>query len=824
MRSKLLLHRLRMTLALLFLCALGSPAVGQVIAPAQVLDPPTPPPEERFHGNSVSSDGQYLAVGAPYYNGGTGGTSPGSVIIYRKLAGSWTFSQRLQAPTPVNGDGFGFHVELVGTQLIVGAPFSTVGGVNQRGAVYFYQRAGTSFGTNPQVLEPGTAPGANAGFGFHHSQDGGWLAIGAIRGGGGDGQVQLYRFDGDFEVWIYHSTLDVSLSSGSNFGVRTLMRGDRLLVTANAEQSTLGWAYEFERAGNGATAVWSQRQRFRPTSQSGAGTSSSFGSALALTDDGLSLLVGAPNERPVNGGAIIGAVFAFERNSAGNWQQIQRFSNTSPALTSSSFGSALAIDGSYALVADIRAGMGTPKPGAVQRYARGTAGLWSAPTSTYFFGASSTDSFFGAAISWRDGEAIIAAPLAPTGGSTSLGSGRVFTYLLGNTAPVINISTSLQRRQGAAPSAGTGVAEVADNESAPQSLEGTAIAGGTATGITTVVTDNIGGGLIAEVNAGCTATTGTQRLQVSDGLLAATGNLQVNVLPNDQPVLAYAPAGVPLSGAGSINPSQGPSDLGSISSVVVQSSGSYTGSLSVDGGGVIAYANAAPIGTHTVTIRATDNCGATGDASFALTVSNSAPSMAPAAPISRQQGSAPGPAVTLGTLSDPDTQLTALTVSQVSGGSASGISISQLTNTAGTVTAVLSAGCTATSGTLRFVVSDGSNTGTADVQINVASNSAPVLGNYASSAMLLGQSISVTPDAPPSDNGSVSSISVSSNPNTFAGSLSASTSTGVVSIGSAGPVGAYTIALTAVDNCSLTSTRSFSLLVNGDAVFAHGFE
>ncbi len=824
MRLELLLQRLRMTVGLLLICALGFPVLAQVITPAQVLDPPTPPPQERFHGQSVSSDGQYLAVGAPFYNGGTGGTSPGSVIIYRKLAGSWTFSQRLQAPTPVNGDGFGFHVELVGAQLIVSAPFSTVGGVAQRGAVYYYQRAGTSFGGSPQTIEPGTAPGANANFGFHHVQDDGWLAIGAIRGGGGDGQVQLYRFDGDFEVWIYHSTLDLSLGSGSNFGVRTLLRGDRLLVTANAEQSTLGWAYEFERTGNGATAVWSQRQRFRPTAQSGIGGSSSFGSALALTDDGLSLLIGAPNERPVNGGAIIGAVFAFERNGAGDWQQIQRFSNTSPALTSSSFGSALAIDGSYALVADIRAGMGTPKPGAVQRYARGTAGLWSAPTSTYFFGASANDSFFGAAMSWRDGEAIIAAPLALVGGNPSLGSGQVFTYLLSNTAPTINISTSLQRRQGAAPSAPTGVAEVADNESAPQSLEGTAIAGGTASGITTLATDNIGGGLIAEVNASCAATTGTQRLQVSDGLLAATGNLQVNVLPNDQPVLAYAPAGVPLSGTGSLNPSQGPSDLGGISSVVVQSPGSYTGTLSVDIGGVISYANAAPVGTHTVTIRATDNCGATRDASFALTVSNSAPSLAPAPPISRQQGSAAGPAVTLGTLSDPDTQLSALTVSQISGGTATGVNVSQLSNNAGTVTAVLGAGCTATSGTLRFEVSDGSNTGTADVQINVSNNSAPVLGNYPASSALLAQSISVSPDAPPSDNGMVSSISVASTPANFTGTLSANNSTGVVSIGNAGPVGPYTVTLTAVDNCSLTSTRSFSLSVNGDAMFANGFE
>jgi hypothetical protein len=36
--------------------------------------------------------------------------------------------------------------------------------------------------------------------------------------------------------------------------------------------------------------------------------------------------------------------------------------------------------------------------------------------------------------------------------------------------------------------------------------------------------------------------------------------------------------------------------------------------------GVISINNATPAGTHTITIRATDNCGATTDTSFTLTV------------------------------------------------------------------------------------------------------------------------------------------------------------------------------------------------------------
>ncbi|MCB1602650.1 MAG: hypothetical protein KDI66_21715, partial [Xanthomonadales bacterium] len=76
MRLTLLSYQWRFAAALLLMFGLAMPAIAQVIAPGQVLDIPTPPPLEQRFGQSVSSDGQYLAVGAPFYGGGTGGTSP----------------------------------------------------------------------------------------------------------------------------------------------------------------------------------------------------------------------------------------------------------------------------------------------------------------------------------------------------------------------------------------------------------------------------------------------------------------------------------------------------------------------------------------------------------------------------------------------------------------------------------------------------------------------------------------------------------------------------------------------------------------------------
>ncbi len=61
-------------------------------------------------------------------------------------------------------------------------------------------------------------------------------------------------------------------------------------------------------------------------------------------------------------------------------------------------------------------------------------------------------------------------------------------------------------------------------------------------------------------------------------------------------------------------------DSGTISTIAVQSNGTFTGTSSVDGGGIVSLGNSTPVGTHTIVIRATDNCSATTDANLSLTV------------------------------------------------------------------------------------------------------------------------------------------------------------------------------------------------------------
>jgi hypothetical protein len=394
----------------------------------------------------------------------------------------------------------------------------------------------------------------------------------------------------------------------------------------------------------------------------------------------------------------------------------------------------------------------------------------------------------------------------------------------GNTAPTFTPAGAIAREQGSAAGAAVTVGTVSDAETAVGSLVVTQIPGGTASGISVGSINNTTGTVTATLAASCSATAGTVRFQVSDGSLNGTGDLQLNVNANSAPTLTYDDQSLDGGGATSINPVAGPGDNGSVDSIAVQDTDTYSGTISVNGAGVVSISNAQPIGTHTITIRATDNCGAITDATFDLQVDNTAPTFTPAGSIVREQGSVAGAAVTVGTVSDAQTAAGNLVVTQIAGGTASGISVGSISNTAGTVTATLAASCSATAGTVRFQVSDGNLNSSGDLQLDITLNTLPTLGAYANTTVAVGQGAMISPDAAPADNGSVDSIEATILPITFAGTLNADLGTGKISIGAASPMDSYTVSVTITDNCGATAEQNFALEVADDRVFSDGFE
>ncbi len=401
-----------------------------------------------------------------------------------------------------------------------------------------------------------------------------------------------------------------------------------------------------------------------------------------------------------------------------------------------------------------------------------------------------------------------------------------FSIATPNAAPSITAATGLTRTQGSAASTSQ-IATISDPETAATSLSfstptvpaqisvaGIAVAGG--------------GAVSASLGASCTAVTGANAIlmRVSDGNSSTDSSLSLSVLANTLPNLGYTGVSLNEQAGLTINPSVAASDNGITNPVVsLLSNGTYTGGFSLNSStGVVQLSNASPVGNHVITIRITDSCGAIRDVNLNVTVLqvNTAPSFTAAASIIRQQGSPAGSAVQLGTVADGQSPSGNLTVSIINGGSVTGVTVNNLTNNAGVVSANISADCSAQSGTVRLQISDGSLSSTADVVIGINANTPPVLGSYLNTLMLPGASVSVNPSAAPTDNGTVDSLFISISPLSFTGGFNVAAPSAQISVTNANPPGVYQLSMRATDNCSAQSVQVLQLDVSTD--FKDGFE
>jgi hypothetical protein len=152
-----------------------------------------------------------------------------------------------------------------------------------------------------------------------------------------------------------------------------------------------------------------------------------------------------------------------------------------------------------------------------------------------------------------------------------------------------------------------------------------------------------------------------------------------------------------------------------------------------------------------------------------------------------------------------------------------GVTITNIVNSNGIVTADLMATCDGQTGNQDAMIqaSDGTNTVSAILRIVVQGHTAPTTGTYGPVTVIVGGSVQNTPSVPPSANGTVTSVTVAvTSPAGFTGTISVDPMTGVVSVTNAGPVNVYTVTVTVTDDCGVVSTTTFTLDVQapGNAI------
>ena len=347
---------------------------------------------------AMSGDGNTLAVGAPMENSAAKGIDgdqasdaaedAGAVYVYARNGAAWTQQAYIKASNAEAFDQFGNALALSadGNTLAVAAAFESSGatGINgnqadnsrpQAGAVYVFVRAGGSWSQQAYIKASNTGDmddGDTFGYSIALSDDGTTLAVGApsedssatgINGNQNDntaaGAGAVYVFTRSGNGWAQQSYVKPANTHGAMlFGYSVGLSADGSTLTAGSFDergcsNAINGPYEMKCGGTGAAyaftrngATWVQQAYLKAREQD---RGDSLGGAIAISDDGNTVVAGAADEDSMTTGVNAaksgdsgevgaaddtssGASYAFIR-AGGNWTEQASFKASNTGLT-----------------------------------------------------------------------------------------------------------------------------------------------------------------------------------------------------------------------------------------------------------------------------------------------------------------------------------------------------------------------------------------------------------------------------------------------------------------------------------------------------------
>lgn len=351
---------------------------------------------------ALSADGTTLAVAAWKEDSASVGVDgpqddetaevSGAVYVFAREGDEWSQQAYLKASNTEASDLFGISLALSadGDTLVVGAyneasvnSDQSNNGFPGAGAVYAFRRAGDAWSQTAYLKA--SNPGAQDGFGWSValSANGRTLAVGAYEeesdATGVDGDQldnsalragAVYLFAEDAGNWSQTTYLKASNTAfNDHFGGSLALAADGLTLAVGAHgEDSSATGINGDQLNNGfeasgavyvfvsAMGAWSQ-QAYIKASNTGMGDT--FGTSVALSDDGDTLAVGAPGERSAavgvdgdqsdDSGLYAGATYVFGR-SGEIWTQ-QAYVKASNNAGSGGFGTALALSSDGSILA-----------------------------------------------------------------------------------------------------------------------------------------------------------------------------------------------------------------------------------------------------------------------------------------------------------------------------------------------------------------------------------------------------------------------------------------------------------------------------------------
>jgi len=257
------------------------------------------PETNDYFGNSVSINGDYIAVGADRES--TTASNAGSVYIFKRNSDA-NISQiaKIQANDAEFDDFFGLSVSMSGDYIAVGA-YQEDTNFSNAGSVYIFKR---NSDTNVSQIAKIQADDAEADgyFGFSVSMSGDYIAVGAFQqdtNASNSGAAYIFKRNSDTNVSQIAKIQADDAEAGDYFGYSVSMSGDYISVGAHGKNSFSGSVYIFKR--NSDTNV-SQIAKLQ------GGTYEQFGYSVSI--DRNYTATGAPDE--ATAAASAGAAYIYK--------------------------------------------------------------------------------------------------------------------------------------------------------------------------------------------------------------------------------------------------------------------------------------------------------------------------------------------------------------------------------------------------------------------------------------------------------------------------------------------------------------------------------
>lgn len=307
---------------------------------------------------AASLEGDTIAVGA-LGHGGPNGES-GAVFLFERVGTTWGEVEQLFAGDASQGGGqsFGLSTRLFEDLLFV-ASGPDQSDTLYTGSVYVFERSGSAWAQTAKLKNPSPFIGDRFG-GYAVDFDGDTLVVGAP----GPSNPALPTTTGNATVfrrtalgWTQEAVLvPTGAALGDHFGSSLDLHGDTLIVGAREQANAgAGSAWVFTRSGG----TWTERARLAADDAVGG---DAFGSLVA-TNGNIAIVTAPLHAESVDFG---GAAYLFERNGD-LWTQTGEFEPSDLEL-GDQFGRGLALDGTTALIGSPWVDAGTSANGTGAAY------------------------------------------------------------------------------------------------------------------------------------------------------------------------------------------------------------------------------------------------------------------------------------------------------------------------------------------------------------------------------------------------------------------------------------------------------------------------